>query len=175
MSHLVSNGLRNQHSLFWCPREQIRKAVFTRVTEAKYNHLNPKRMIWCAPIKSDSKKKGTYLVSVLWPFRYFPTDYFSQSSLLFTFWCLMCIQVHRQGAAKSLLQEKSFLNWIPASLRPSHSQPLRDDWRGVGDKVSRIFRILSGLGIWGHRVYTCQQRCQPSSACRKIQYDRRMA
>lgn len=50
---------------------------------------------------------------------------------------------------------------------PPHSQPLRGEWRGVGDKVSRIFRIWSGLGIGGHRVYTCQQRCQPSSACRK--------
>lgn len=80
---------------------------------------------------------------------------------------LMCIKEHGQGAAKSLLQAESFLHWIPASLHPSHSQPRRADWRGVRDKVSRIFRILSGLGIGGHRVYTCQQRCQPSSASRK--------
>lgn len=81
---------------------------------------------------------------------------------------LMCIKVHGQEAAKSFLQAESLLHWIPASLHPSHSQPPRDDWRGVGDKVSRIFRILSGLGIGGRRVYTCQQRCKPSSACRKF-------
>lgn len=39
--------------------------------------------------------------------------------------------------------------------------------RHVRDKVSKIFRILSGMGFGGHRVYTCQQRCQPSSVCRK--------
>lgn len=65
---------------------------------------------------------------------------------------LVCIKVHGQGAAKSLLQPNSCLHRIPASLHPSHSRPLRDDWRGVGDKVSRTFRILSALGIGGQRV-----------------------
>lgn len=52
---------------------------------------------------------------------------------------------------------------------PSTSQPASEGWlKGcIGDKVSRIFRIWPGPGIGEHRVFTCQPRCQPSSACRK--------
>lgn len=63
-------------------------------------------------------------------------------------------------------QSPSYIGSLPLSIHPTAS--LWGMTEGVlGDKVSRIFRILSGLGIGGRRVYTCQQRCQPSSAWRK--------
>lgn len=65
-------------------------------------------------------------------------------------------------------QSLSLIGSLPLSIHPTASLWGVSEAPGhLGDKVSRIFRIWSGLGIGGHRVYTCQQRCQPSSACRK--------
>lgn len=63
-------------------------------------------------------------------------------------------------------QSPSFVGSLPLSSHPTAC--LWGMTEGVLEtRCPGFFRILSGLGIGGHRVYTCQQRCQPSSAFRK--------
>lgn len=117
--------------------------------------------------KSNSREEGTYLYLslVLWPFAFWLTDDFSHSSLLFVVvsFTVSCVS---KCVDKEVLRAFPFIGSLPLSIHASTSLWGMTE-RGVRDKVSRIFRILSGKGFGGHRVYTCQQRCQTSSVCRK--------
>lgn len=63
-------------------------------------------------------------------------------------------------------QTPSFIGSLPLSIHPTAC--LWGMTEGVLEtRCPGFFRILSGLGIRGRRVYTCQQRCQPSSSHRK--------
>lgn len=79
--------------------------------------------------------------------------------------CFIHIRVYGWGNAKSLFPGRAYRS-LPVSVHLTAS--LWGWLKGcIGDKVSRIFRIWPGPGTGEHRVFTCQPRCQPSSACRK--------
>lgn len=126
--HLVSNDPSNQQRLFWCSRNKAGKSGLNDacvsndlaraeyLTEVKYNYVISRKMTW-SHIKSDSQEEGTSLISVLWPSRFFffwpIISHRAPSYSLFA--SLVCIKVHREGAAKSLLL---FTGSLPLSIRP---------------------------------------------------------